>query len=170
MRSRSLGIIFIAAVIVPSILLAVLSIRSAGREEAWMEKQMAATLDAEVTHTAGLAGAEVRRVIDDLRAALDVPPGGDYGRILTRWKSATALVAVPFMLSPRYGILWPPSDTRADDEQRRFLRGERVLPQRQGRDDRAAEHRGQVPGRDTRGNLTRAEPRRRTPARRQKAL
>ena len=122
MRSRSLGIIFIAAVIVPSILLAVLSIRSAGREEAWMEKQMAATLDAEVTHAAGLAGTEVGRVIDDLRAALDVPPGGDYGRILSRWKSTTALVAVPFMLSPRYGILWPPSDTRADDEQRRFLR------------------------------------------------
>jgi len=126
-RSRSLGIIFIAAVIVPSILLAVLSIRSAGREEAWMEKQMAATLDAEVTHAAGLAGTEVGRVIDDLRAALDVPPGGDYGRILSRWKSTTALVAVPFMLSPRYGILWPPSDTRADDEQRRFLRENRTF-------------------------------------------
>jgi signal transduction histidine kinase len=121
-KSRSLGVIFIAAVIVPSILLAVLSIRSAGREEAWMEKQMAATLDAEVSHTAGLAGAEVGRVIDDLRTALDVPVGSDYGRILTRWKSATALVAVPFMLSPRYGILWPPPDARADDEQKRFLK------------------------------------------------
>jgi signal transduction histidine kinase len=120
-KSRSLGIIFIAAVIVPSILLAVLSIRSAGREEAYMEKQMAATLDAEVTHTAGLAGAEVARVIDDLRAGLDVPAGSDFGRILTRWKSATALVAVPFMLSPRYGILWPPADARADPEQKRFL-------------------------------------------------
>jgi signal transduction histidine kinase len=120
-RSRSLGIIFIAAVIVPSILLAVLSIRSAGREEAWMEKQMAATLDAEVTHAAALAGAEVGRVIVDLRAALDIPPGSDYGRLLTRWKSATALVAVPFLLSPRYGILWPPSDARATDEQKRFL-------------------------------------------------
>jgi signal transduction histidine kinase len=120
-KSRSLGIIFIAAVIVPSILLAVLSIRSAGREEAYMEKQMAATLDAEVTHTAGLAGAEVTRVIDELRAGLDVPAGSDFGRILTRWKSTSALVAVPFMLSPRYGILWPPADARADAEQRRFL-------------------------------------------------
>jgi signal transduction histidine kinase len=121
MKTRSLGVIFIAAVIVPSILLAVLSIRSAGREEAWMEKQMASTLDAEVTHAAGLASAEVGRVIDELKSGLGVPSGGDYGRILTRWKSASALVAVPFMLSPRYGILWPPSDSRADKEQKRFL-------------------------------------------------
>ena len=121
MRSRSLGIIFIAAVIVPSILLAVLSIRSAGREEAYRERQMATTLDAEVTHAAGLAGAEVGRVIDDLRSALDVPAGADYGKILTRWKSATSLVAVPFLLSPQFGILWPPADGRTDSEQKRFL-------------------------------------------------
>ena len=121
-RSRSLGIIFIAAVIVPSILLAVLSIRSAGREEAWMEKQMATTLDAEVSHTASLAAAELGRLIDDLRAGLDVPAGSDYGRILARWKVATPVVAVPFLLSPRFGILWPPSDARADVEQKRFLR------------------------------------------------
>ena len=121
-RSRSLGIIFIAAVIVPSILLAVLSIRSAGREEAWMEKQMAATLDAEVTHTAALAASELGRLIDDLKAGLDVPAGSDYGRILARWKAATPVVAVAFLLSPRYGILWPPSDARADVEQKQFLK------------------------------------------------
>ncbi len=122
MRSRSLGVIFIAAVIVPSILLAFLSIRSAGREEAWMEKQMAATLDAEVTHTAALAAAELGRLVDDLRTGLDVPAGSDYGRILARWKGATPVVAVPFLLSPRYGILWPPSDARADAEQKQFLK------------------------------------------------
>jgi hypothetical protein len=121
-RSRSLGIIFIAAVIVPSILLAVLSIRSAGREEAWMEKQMGATLDAEVVHAAALADAELGRIVDDLKAGLDVPAGSDYGRILARWKRATPVVAVPFLLSPRYGILWPPSDARADAEQKRFLK------------------------------------------------
>jgi signal transduction histidine kinase len=120
-RSRSLGIIFIAAVIVPSILLAVISMRSAGREEAYMEKQMVSTLDAEVTQTASLASAEVVRITDELRSVLDVPLGGDYGRILARCKSTTALVSVPFMLSSRYGLLWPPSDARADTEQKRFL-------------------------------------------------
>ncbi len=122
MKTRSLGISFIAAVIVPSILLAVLSIRSAGREEAWLEKQVATTLDAEVTHAAGLADTEVGRVVDELRSSLDVPAGSDYGRILGRWKTATPLVAVPYVLSPRYGILWPPSDSRASANQKRFLK------------------------------------------------
>jgi signal transduction histidine kinase len=121
-KSRSLGISFIAAVIVPSILLAVLSIRSAGREEAWLEKQVTVTLDAEVAHAAGLADGEVARVIDDLRSGLDIPSGSDYSGILARWKKATPLVAVPYLLSPRYGILWPPSDSRADADQKRFLK------------------------------------------------
>jgi signal transduction histidine kinase len=121
-KSRSLGISFIAAVIVPSILLAVLSIRSASREEAWLERQVTDTLDAEVTHAASLADAEVGRVVDDLRSSLDVPAGGDFAGILGRWKTATSLVAVPYLLSPHYGILWPPSDSRADAEQRRFLK------------------------------------------------
>ena len=121
MRSRSLGISFIVAVIVPSILLAMLSIRSASREEAWLERQVAAALDADVTRAAGLADAEVGRVVDELRAGLDVPAGSDYGKVLGSWKQARPLVAVPYLLSPRYGVLWPPSDSRADSRQKRFL-------------------------------------------------
>ena len=122
MKARSLGISFIAAVIVPSILLAVLSIRSAGREEAWRERQVTTALESEVTSAAGLADAEVGRVVDELRTGLDVPAGGDYAARLGRWKNRTPLVGVAFLLSPRYGILWPPSGARADAEQRRFLK------------------------------------------------
>ncbi|MGD0725657.1 MAG: HAMP domain-containing sensor histidine kinase [Spirochaetia bacterium] len=121
MKSRSLGIIFVAAVIVPSILLAVLSIRAAGREEAFVEKQLTTTLLAEVTQTAGLASAEVGRIVDELRAGIDVPEAGDYVRILSRWQRVTPLVGVPFLLSPRYGILWPRESTGLDAAQRRFL-------------------------------------------------
>ena len=121
-KARSLGIIFIAAVILPSILLAVLSIRAAGREEAYVEKQLATTLLAEVIQTSGLANAEVTRVVDELRAGIDVPASGDYRRILLRWKQGTQLVAVPFLLSPRFGILWPRPDGAADAEEKRFLR------------------------------------------------
>ena len=121
-KTRSLGIIFVAAVIVPSILLAVLSIRAAGREEAFVEKQLTTTLLAEVTQTAGLAAAEVGRIVDELRAGIDVPEGGDYARILSRWQHATPLVSVPFLLSPRFGILWPRESPGLDAAQRRFLR------------------------------------------------
>jgi len=120
-KTRSLGIIFVAAVIVPSILLAVLSIRAAGREEAFVEKQLTTTLLAEVTQTAGLAAAEVGRIVDELRAGIDVPEGGDYARILARWQHATPLVSVPFLLSPRFGILWPRESPGLDAAGRRFL-------------------------------------------------
>jgi signal transduction histidine kinase len=121
-KSRYLGIIFVAAVIVPSILLAVLSVRAAGREEAFVEKQLTTTLLAEVTQTAGLAAAEVGRIVDELRTGIDLPEAGDYARILPRWQRATPLVGVPFLLSPRFGILWPRESAGLDDAQRRFLR------------------------------------------------
>ena len=120
-RSRSLGIIFVAAVIVPSILLAVLAIRAAGREEAFIERQLAATLGADVTHTAALALSEVDRVTEELGAGVDVPPGSDYARILAAWKKSDPLVSVPFFLSSSYRILWPRSDARLDADQKRFL-------------------------------------------------
>ena len=122
-KSRSLGIVFIAAVIVPSILLAVLSIRAAGREEAFVEKQLATTLLAEVTQTAGLANAEVGKIVDELRTSIDVPVDGDYARILRQWQRASPLVAVPFLLSPRYGILWPRTGAGGSDSERLFLKG-----------------------------------------------
>jgi signal transduction histidine kinase len=120
-KTRSLGIIFVTVVIVPSILLAVLSIRAAGREEAFAEKQLTTTLLAEVTQTAGLAGAEVGRIVDELRAGIDVPESGDYALILPRWQRATPLVSVPFLLSPRFGILWPRESPGLDAAGRRFL-------------------------------------------------
>ena len=56
MRARSLAIVFVVAVILPSVLLAVLSIRSAGREQAYLERELETTLLAEVTHAAGSSG------------------------------------------------------------------------------------------------------------------
>jgi signal transduction histidine kinase len=119
-KSRSLGLIFIAAVIVPSILLAVLSIRAAGREEAFVEKQLATPLDVETSHAAALANAEIGRIVEELKAGIDIPAGGAYLRLLSQWKAASPLVSVPFLLSPRYGILWPAAPG-ADQLERRFL-------------------------------------------------
>jgi signal transduction histidine kinase len=121
MRSKSLGIIFVAAVIVPSILLAVLSIRAAGREEAFVEKQLATTLLAEATHVADLAAAEVARIADELRAGLEVPAGAAFAKTLAQWKRGQPLVEVPFLLSPRLGVLTPLSSKALGAEERRFI-------------------------------------------------
>ena len=120
MKTRSVGILFVAAVILPSILLAVLSIRSAGREEAYVEKELETTLLAEVTHVAGLANAEVARIAGELRAGLDVPAGAGYEKRLAAWKQGDPLVSVPFLLSPRYGIIAPRSPASGTEE-RTFL-------------------------------------------------
>jgi len=121
-KSRSLGIVFVAAVILPSILLAVLSIRSAGREEAFVERQLAAALDLETTRAAGLANAEVARVVEELRAGIDVPAGNSYGSLLRKWKAGNPLVEVPFLLSPRFGVLWPITTSGSGAAEKRFLR------------------------------------------------
>ncbi|MGO9410762.1 MAG: sensor histidine kinase, partial [Spirochaetia bacterium] len=121
-KARYLGIIFVAAVLVPSVFLSVLSIRSAGREEAYVEKQLATTLLAEVTHTASLVNAGVDRLADELHASVAFPTGSAYQRALTAWKGRDALVGVPYVLSPEYGILWPWPGNPSTQEERAFLR------------------------------------------------
>ena len=97
MKSRSLGIIFIAAVILPSILLAVLSIRSAGREEAYVEKQLATTLLAEVIQTAGLANTETSRLaLSPFWRRMDWPRRDRMWELwTTRSQMASAIVGSP---------------------------------------------------------------------------
>ena len=107
MKARYLGIIFIAAVLVPSILLSVLSIRSAGREEAYVEKQLTATLLAEVTHAVSQVTTAAAAVASDLHASVSLRAGAAFPDVLSSWRKKNALVGVPFLLSPRYGILWP---------------------------------------------------------------
>ncbi len=121
-KARYLGIIFIAAVLVPSILLSVLSIRSAGREEAYVEKQLTATLLAEVTHAVSQVTTAAVAVASDLHASVSLPAGAAFSEVLSSWRKKNALVGVPFLLSPRYGILWPDPNAPADDEERTFLK------------------------------------------------
>jgi signal transduction histidine kinase len=121
MKARYIGIIFVAAVLVPSILLSVLSIRSTGREEAYVEKQLATTLLAEVTHTASLVNAGVAELAGELHASAAFPPGRPLQLALPTWKERNVLVGVPYALSPMYRIIWPRPGSEASKEERTFL-------------------------------------------------
>ncbi len=122
LRPRYLGVVFVLAVIVPSILLAVLSIRAAGREEAYIEKQLHTALLVEVTYTASLADAEVKKIAEELKAGLDAEaPVSRLPAAFSKWKQSVRLVGVPFLLSPRYDILWPRLDGKLDPAERAFL-------------------------------------------------
>ncbi len=105
--SRHLRLVFVAAVLVPCAILAFLSLRSLGREEAYLEKRLAQGLDAEL----GLAVTMIRENLARLEATLSasVPndPGAAPQAALQAWKKAVPLVGVPFLLSADLKILWP---------------------------------------------------------------
>ncbi|HTP60309.1 MAG TPA: hypothetical protein VMM82_15410, partial [Spirochaetia bacterium] len=121
MKARYLAVIFVAAVLVPSVLLSVLSIRSAGREEAYVEKQLATTLLAEVTHTASLVSSGVDALAQDLHSSVTPASGPGFQGTLSAWKKKNPLVGVPFLLSSNYGILWPRLSSSSTESERSFL-------------------------------------------------
>lgn len=121
MKARYIGIIFVAAVMVPSVLLSVLSIRSAGREEAYIEKQLTTTLLAEVTHAASLVSSGVSGIAAELHASAPSASGQSYEAALLAWKRRNPLVGVPYLLSAGNRILWPPAESSSGEDERMFL-------------------------------------------------
>jgi signal transduction histidine kinase len=104
---RYLGILFIGVVIVPAVVLSFLAIRSISHEEAYIEKQMEGTLSAEVTHVAAVVRSELGTIQAELAGTIVIPAGDDQAGSVEQWRRASALVDIPFLLSPTYEILWP---------------------------------------------------------------
>lgn len=119
--SRHLRLVFVAAVLVPCAILAFLSLRSLGREEAYLEKRLAQGLDAEL----GLAVTMIRENLDRLEASLAASspddPGTSPQAALAAWKKAVPLVGVPFLLSADLKILWPTRTSYGSADDLAFL-------------------------------------------------
>ena len=99
-----LGVFFIIAVFVPSMLLAVISVRMLNREEAYIEKSLEGTLMAEVTHIVSLLNTELNKIQYELdRTAPGID--GDF----SSWQGSNRLVEAAFLLSPEYQVVWPQS-------------------------------------------------------------
>ncbi len=116
--NRRLGWLFALAVILPSALLAALAVRAIRREEAFIEKQLATGLGAEVLQLSASVGEELRRVQEELaRGAPSAPqtPGS-----WAAWSKDSALVGVPFLLSDSYELVWPRAGRGAEADE--FLR------------------------------------------------
>jgi hypothetical protein len=63
----------------------------------------------------------VGALAQELHSSVTAAPGSEYQRALLAWKKRSALVGVPFLLSPGYGILWPRPGSSTESE-RTFLR------------------------------------------------
>lgn len=96
-----------AVVIAPAVILSLLAIRAISHEEAYIEKQLEGTLTADVTHVASVVATEMDAIRTELAAAATPPETGDPGDDFDAWKRASALVEIPFLLSPDHEILWP---------------------------------------------------------------
>ena len=127
--NRRLGWLFALAVILPSALLAALAVRAIRREEAFIEKRLAAGLSAEVLQLAASVTGELRRVEEELaRGIVEPNPAG-----LRAWKKATPLVGVPFLLTAAYELAWPRSNQGAAEREflqrhGEFLAGRQQVP------------------------------------------
>ena len=120
-KSKPLRLLFFAAVVLPCAVLAFLAVRSIDREEAFLEKRLAGTLDAELVHAVSLIQDELGRFREELAQTAPEETGMDARRALADWKARSALVGVPFLLSPDFQILWPTSASFLTEDDRAFL-------------------------------------------------
>jgi signal transduction histidine kinase len=115
-----LGIFFIGAVVIPSVILALIAVRAINREEAYIEKSLQGTLLAEVTHAVSLVAGELEKVREELGRT--APAGAGEPAAWADWKQASPLVQGPFLLSPGFEILRPRFGADATHEEIAFLK------------------------------------------------
>jgi signal transduction histidine kinase len=122
--SARLKALFVGAVVLPAAFLSVLAVRAINREEAYVEKQYAQTLSAELVHVVGLVNAELEAVREELGRTIPPVPA-EPAEPFRQWKTASALVQTPFLVSPTFEILWPRLTAEAGNDEVSFLNANR---------------------------------------------
>ncbi|MBM3294416.1 MAG: HAMP domain-containing histidine kinase [Candidatus Aminicenantes bacterium] len=122
--STRLKVLFIGAVILPAAFLSVLAARAINREEAYVEKQTAQTLSAELVHVVGLVNAGLEAVGEELGRTVPAV-WSDPADSFRQWKGASPLVRTPFLVSPKFEILWPKLSASASEDEIFFLNANR---------------------------------------------
>jgi len=92
------------------------------REEDYIEKQLEGTLPAEVTYLVSLVETEFGRIESELAGSPPPEPPVTMESVLKGWRDVSSLVRSPFLLSPRFEILWPRGNGASNNEQLCFLR------------------------------------------------
>lgn len=107
-------LIFVLAVLIPSIALSVLALRAADRESAYVEKQLEGALLAEVNLTVGRIG----ELLAEATAQLQREAPALVRHPAAAWRGGNPLVAVPFRVEE--GRLLFPGDV-SEGERRKFM-------------------------------------------------
>ncbi len=105
-----LGLLFIIAVILPSFLLSGIAIRTIAREEAFLEKRLEESLQAETNHVAAVIRTELNQILLELdNVSLRVQSQDSPATQASLFKKQTKLAQIPFFISSQREILWPSS-------------------------------------------------------------
>jgi signal transduction histidine kinase len=118
---KHLPLLFILAVLIPSVFLSIIAIRAANQEEASIRRGIQRSLEAELTNVVTMMRTELSRMQEELESSCPrdvLPVPGDSFRL---WKEQNPLVGVPFLLSADYEILWPRMDAFPSAEDMAFL-------------------------------------------------
>lgn len=97
--------IFTAAIVVPGFILCVIAVRTALHEEAFIEKQLNATFQAELTQSVY----SIQQLLDNVVLELDtaITTNNTTQSAAVQWDSSVSLVDVPFMFDRRGRFLLP---------------------------------------------------------------
>ncbi len=101
-NTKHLTIIFILAVVIPGIVLSLIAIRAASRENAYIEYRMRNTFISEITLTKTVANDVMVTVTKELDSIFTT----QFDTITNR-DSVNTLIEVPFILSDKREIVWP---------------------------------------------------------------
>jgi len=118
---RYLGIFFIAAVIVPSIILSLMAVRAVNHEEAYIEMSLKKTFFEEADHTVILISSIMKEIEKELISTLETSLNNDIPSSFSNWEDHSDLVGIPFLLSVKKEILWPDIRNSLSKDEMAFL-------------------------------------------------
>ncbi len=117
-KTRRIAIVFIVIVLIPGLILSLLAIQTASKENAYIEKQMRDSLFPEVQDVTTNIEALLQQIQKDLNDSILVPSSQKD----TATTPSSSLVDLPFLLSPKRSILWPLYSAGLSDKAHTFIK------------------------------------------------
>jgi hypothetical protein len=112
-RIRRIGLLFFAVVLIPAVTLSLIAIRAAGREEAYIERQLESTLRAELLIVASKVEEALTELQDGLMRTFPVDVRADQAGAFEQWRHDNRFVAVPFLFVRNGTFAWPLENSRS---------------------------------------------------------
>jgi signal transduction histidine kinase len=116
-QKLSLIVIFAVAIILPATVLGILALRAIEREEAYIEKNLKNTLDAEVANAVNLINAELKTLQNEIAEIITIPPLAEAEQALKAMKQKSSIISIPFLVSSHRAVIYPNESLPLSEEE-----------------------------------------------------